>query len=73
MPEGLISVLPSTDDSDFGLASYLFTRDLSRAWRIMEALEYGMIGINTGQRLCCANRVTAELPLFPDGLTLRPL
>jgi succinate-semialdehyde dehydrogenase/glutarate-semialdehyde dehydrogenase len=30
------------------LASYFYTRDLSRAWRVAEALEYGMVGLNTG-------------------------
>ncbi|MFC0218991.1 NAD-dependent succinate-semialdehyde dehydrogenase [Pseudochelatococcus lubricantis] len=32
----------------FGLASYFFTRDLARAWRVSEALEFGMVGLNTG-------------------------
>lgn len=32
----------------FGLASYFFTRDLDRAWRVGEALEFGMVGLNTG-------------------------
>jgi len=36
------------NDTPFGLASYLYTRDLARAWRVAEALEYGMVGINTG-------------------------
>ena len=31
-----------------GLACYLFTRDLNRAWRVSEALEYGMVGVNEG-------------------------
>lgn len=31
-----------------GLASYLFTRDLARIWRVSEGLEYGMVGVNTG-------------------------
>ncbi|WP_415035541.1 NAD-dependent succinate-semialdehyde dehydrogenase [Azonexus sp.] len=34
--------------TEFGLAAYLYTRDLGRAWRVGEALEYGMVGINTG-------------------------
>ncbi len=33
---------------EYGLAAYIFTRDLSRAWRVAEALEFGMVGINTG-------------------------
>ena len=36
------------NDSDFGLAAYAYTRDLSRAWRVAEALEYGIVGINDG-------------------------
>ncbi|KAF0176359.1 MAG: succinate-semialdehyde dehydrogenase (NADP+) [Alphaproteobacteria bacterium] len=36
------------NDTEFGLAGYFFTRDLGRAWRMMEALEYGMIGVNEG-------------------------
>jgi succinate-semialdehyde dehydrogenase/glutarate-semialdehyde dehydrogenase len=32
----------------FGLASYFYTRDLGRAWRVAEALEYGMVGVNEG-------------------------
>jgi succinate-semialdehyde dehydrogenase/glutarate-semialdehyde dehydrogenase len=34
--------------SEFGLASYFYTRDLSRVWRVAEALEAGIVGINTG-------------------------
>jgi len=36
------------NDTDFGLASYFYTRDISRVWRVAEALEYGMVGINSG-------------------------
>ena len=36
------------NDTEFGLASYLYTQNLSRAWRVGEALEYGMVGINEG-------------------------
>lgn len=36
------------NDTEFGLAAYLYTRDLGRAWRVGEALEYGMVGINAG-------------------------
>jgi succinate-semialdehyde dehydrogenase/glutarate-semialdehyde dehydrogenase len=36
------------NDTEFGLASYFYARDLSRVWRVSEALEYGMVGINTG-------------------------
>jgi succinate-semialdehyde dehydrogenase/glutarate-semialdehyde dehydrogenase len=36
------------NDTEFGLASYFYSRDVSRVWRVAEALEYGMVGINTG-------------------------
>ncbi|WP_186399626.1 NAD-dependent succinate-semialdehyde dehydrogenase [Stappia sp. P2PMeth1] len=36
------------NDTEFGLASYFYARDVSRIWRVAEALEYGMVGINTG-------------------------
>jgi succinate-semialdehyde dehydrogenase/glutarate-semialdehyde dehydrogenase len=41
-------VLEKANDSEFGLASYLFTKDLDRAMRIGRHIEAGMIGINTG-------------------------
>ncbi|MDX3895607.1 NAD-dependent succinate-semialdehyde dehydrogenase [Pusillimonas sp.] len=36
------------NDTEFGLAAYLYSRDMARIWRASEALEYGMVGINTG-------------------------
>ena len=36
------------NDTEFGLASYFYSSDISRVWRTAEALEYGMVGINTG-------------------------
>jgi succinate-semialdehyde dehydrogenase/glutarate-semialdehyde dehydrogenase len=36
------------NDTPYGLAAYVYTRDLGRSWRAGEALEYGMVGINTG-------------------------
>jgi succinate-semialdehyde dehydrogenase/glutarate-semialdehyde dehydrogenase len=36
------------NDTEFGLASYFYSRDINRVWRVAEALEYGMVGINTG-------------------------
>ncbi|WP_268898781.1 NADP-dependent succinate-semialdehyde dehydrogenase [Geomesophilobacter sediminis] len=36
------------NDTEFGLASYFYSRNLTRVWRVAEALEYGMVGINTG-------------------------
>lgn len=36
------------NDTEYGLAAYLYTRDNARIWRVGEALEYGMVGLNTG-------------------------
>jgi succinate-semialdehyde dehydrogenase/glutarate-semialdehyde dehydrogenase len=36
------------NDTPYGLASYCYTRDLARSWRVAEALEYGIVGLNTG-------------------------
>ena len=36
------------NDTEFGLAAYFYTRDIGRVWRVAEALEYGMVGINEG-------------------------
>jgi succinate-semialdehyde dehydrogenase/glutarate-semialdehyde dehydrogenase len=41
-------VIAQANDTQFGLASYFYARDLGRVWRVAEALEYGMVGINTG-------------------------
>ena len=41
-------VIRQANDTEFGLASYFYARDLSRVFRVAEALEYGMIGVNTG-------------------------
>jgi succinate-semialdehyde dehydrogenase/glutarate-semialdehyde dehydrogenase len=41
-------VIEQANDTIFGLASYFYARDLSRVWRVAEALEYGMVGVNTG-------------------------
>ena len=36
------------NDTEFGLAAYFYGRDVGRIWRVAEALEYGIVGINTG-------------------------
>ena len=41
-------VVRMANDTEFGLASYFYTRDIGRAWRVAEALEYGIVGINEG-------------------------
>ena len=40
--------LQMANDTEFGLASYFFSRDVGRIWRAAEALDSGMVGINTG-------------------------
>ncbi|MBW9112544.1 NAD-dependent succinate-semialdehyde dehydrogenase [Rhizobium cauense] len=41
-------VIAQANDTEFGLAAYFFASDLKKVWRVAEALEYGMVGINTG-------------------------
>ncbi|REE93891.1 NAD-dependent succinate-semialdehyde dehydrogenase [Cupriavidus plantarum] len=40
--------IAAANATEFGLAAYLYTRDIARAWKTSEALEYGMVGLNTG-------------------------
>ena len=40
--------IDAANATDFGLASYFYSRDMGRVWRVAEKLEYGMVGINTG-------------------------
>ncbi|NCF17827.1 MAG: succinate-semialdehyde dehydrogenase [Haliea sp.] len=41
-------VIDMANDTEFGLASYFYTRDIGRVWRVAEALDYGIVGINEG-------------------------
>ncbi len=41
-------VVSIANDTPFGLAAYFFTRDYARCWRVAEALEYGIVGVNEG-------------------------
>ena len=41
-------VVAMANDTEFGLASYFYARELGRVWRVAERLEYGMVGVNTG-------------------------
>jgi len=41
-------VIELANRTEFGLASYFFSRDIGRIWRVAEALEYGMVGVNSG-------------------------
>jgi succinate-semialdehyde dehydrogenase/glutarate-semialdehyde dehydrogenase len=40
--------IAQANDTEFGLAAYFYGRDIGRIWRVAEALEYGIVGINTG-------------------------
>ncbi|RUM05174.1 NAD-dependent succinate-semialdehyde dehydrogenase [Rhizobium chutanense] len=46
--ETVEDVIAEANDTEFGLAAYFYAGDLKKVWRVAEALEYGMIGINTG-------------------------
>ncbi|GIU12282.1 MULTISPECIES: NADP-dependent succinate-semialdehyde dehydrogenase [unclassified Shewanella] len=41
-------VVEQANDTEFGLAAYFYGRDISLVWKVSEALEYGMVGVNTG-------------------------
>ena len=41
-------VIKMANDTDYGLAGYFYSRDINKIWRVAEALEYGMVGINAG-------------------------
>ncbi|HQT37776.1 MAG TPA: NAD-dependent succinate-semialdehyde dehydrogenase [Acidocella sp.] len=41
-------IIALANDTEFGLASYFYSRDVGRIWRVAEALEYGIVGVNTG-------------------------
>ncbi len=40
--------IAAANDTEFGLASYVYTQNLAQVWKFMEELEYGMVGVNTG-------------------------
>jgi succinate-semialdehyde dehydrogenase/glutarate-semialdehyde dehydrogenase len=46
--ETVDEVIELANDTIFGLAAYFYARDLSRVWKVAEALEYGIVGVNTG-------------------------
>jgi len=41
-------VIRFANDTEYGLAAYFYGRDIARVWKVAEALEYGIVGINTG-------------------------
>ena len=59
-------VVKQANDTSMGLASYFFTKDVDRTWRLLEALEAGMIGMNTGK--FCPGCVR----IFSDHVLLSP-
>jgi len=46
--ETVEDVISMANDTEFGLASYFYATNMNRVWKVAEALEYGMVGINTG-------------------------
>jgi succinate-semialdehyde dehydrogenase/glutarate-semialdehyde dehydrogenase len=46
--ESEAEAIAMANDTEFGLAAYFYSRSLARSWRVGEALEYGMVGVNTG-------------------------
>ncbi len=42
------AVIEMANDTPYGLASYFYSRDIGRVWRVAESLEYGIVGVNTG-------------------------
>jgi succinate-semialdehyde dehydrogenase/glutarate-semialdehyde dehydrogenase len=46
--ESEAEIIALANDTVFGLASYFYARDLGKVWRVAEALEYGIVGVNTG-------------------------
>ena len=46
--ESEAQAIAMANDTEFGLAAYLYTRDVARSWRVSEAIEYGIVGLNTG-------------------------
>lgn len=45
---GAPETVAMANDTEFGLASYFYSRDVGRIWRVSEGLEYGMVGVNSG-------------------------
>jgi succinate-semialdehyde dehydrogenase/glutarate-semialdehyde dehydrogenase len=41
-------LIAAANDTEYGLASYFYSRDIGRIWRVAEALEYGIVGVNVG-------------------------
>ncbi|MFP1454067.1 aldehyde dehydrogenase family protein [Escherichia coli] len=61
-------MIAQANDTEFGLAAYFYARDLSRVFRVGEALEYGIVGINTG---IISNEVAPFGGIKASGLVAR--
>jgi succinate-semialdehyde dehydrogenase/glutarate-semialdehyde dehydrogenase len=46
--ESVDEVIALANDTEFGLAAYFFANNLRQVWKVVEALDYGMVGVNTG-------------------------
>ena len=53
------------NDTEYGLAAYLYTKDMSRSWRVAEALEYGIVGVN---ETACSNEIAPFGGVKESGL-----
>ena len=60
------------NDTEFGLASYFYSRDVGRIFRVGEALEYGMVGVNTGPHLGGRGAVRRGQAIGPGPRRLAP-
>src|SRR5258708_5139113 len=58
-------VVAMANDTEYGLASYFYARDMARIWRAAEALKRGIVGVNTG---CVSNEMTAFGGVKQSGL-----
>ena len=66
-------MIAMANDTEFGLAAYFYARDMARVWRVAEALESGMVGVNTP---ALANEMAPfggvkQSGLGPRGLEIR--
>lgn len=53
-------VIKSANDCDVGLGSFVITQDIARSWRVAEALEVGMVGVNLGLLSACESPFGGE-------------
>ena len=53
-------IIEIANDCDVGLGSFIITKNISRSWRVAEALEVGMVGVNFGQLSACESPFGGE-------------